>query len=54
MAPDEKGHALEIAVHALETVILASSPSLRGQPFQIERRKTVVVDDVRHEIDCLR
>jgi hypothetical protein len=51
MAPDEKGHALEIAVHAIETVILASSPSLRGQPFQIELRKTVVVDEVRHEVD---
>jgi hypothetical protein len=51
MVPHEKGHALEIAVHSIETVILESSPSLRGQPFQIERRKTVVVDDVRHEID---
>jgi hypothetical protein len=51
MGPDEKGHALEIAVHAIETVILESSPSLRGQPFQIKRRKTVVVDGVRHEID---
>lgn len=51
MLPDEKGHALEIAVHAIESVILESSPSLRGQPFEIERRKILTVDDVRHEID---
>jgi hypothetical protein len=51
MVPDEKGRALEIAVHAIETVILESSPSLSGQPFQIERRKTVTVDGVHHEID---
>lgn len=48
---DEKGHALEIAVHAIESVILESSPTLRGQPFQIERRKKVTVHGVRHEID---
>lgn len=51
ITPGDKGHALEIAVHAIETVILASSPSLRGQPFQIERRKTLTVAGVRHEID---
>ena len=51
MAPDEKGNALEIAVQAIETVILESSPSLRGQPFEIERRKILTVDRVRHEID---
>jgi hypothetical protein len=51
MVPDEKGHALEIAVHAIEAVILESSPSLHGEAFQIERRKTVTVDGVHHEID---
>jgi len=51
MVPDEKGHSLEIAVHAIETVILESSPSLRGQPFLIERRKRITVDGVHHEID---
>ena len=51
MSPGEKGHALELAVHAIEAVILASSPSLQGQPFTVERRKTVTVSDVHHEID---
>jgi len=51
MTPGEKGHVLEIAVHAIETVFLASSPSLRGQPFEIDRRKIFAVDDVHHEID---
>jgi hypothetical protein len=49
--PAEKGHALEIAVQTIETVILASSPALRGQPFKIERRKTIIVGGVHHEID---
>lgn len=48
---EAKGHALEIAVHAIETVILQSSPSLCGQPFEIERRRVVTVGGVRHEID---
>lgn len=51
MSPGEKGHALELAVHAIEAVILASSPSSQGQPFTVERRKTVTVSDVHHEID---
>jgi len=51
MLPDEKGQALEIAVHAIETVILAFSPSLQGQPFKIERRKILTVGDVHQEID---
>lgn len=51
MPPNEKGQALEIAVHAIETVILESSPSLRGQPFELERRKILTVGDVHHEID---
>jgi hypothetical protein len=51
MAPDEKGRELEIAVEAIEAVILESSPSLLGQPFQIERRKRINVGDVHHEID---
>ena len=51
MAPDEKGRELEIAVEAIEAVILESSPSLLGQPFKIERRKRINVGDVHHEID---
>src|SRR5215469_1042866 len=51
MAPDEKGVALEVAVHAIEQVILESSPALRGELFHIERRKILIVGGVRHEID---
>src|ERR1035441_1861623 len=51
MAPDEKGRELEIAVEAIEAVILESSPSLLGQPFKIERRKRINVGGVHHEID---
>jgi hypothetical protein len=51
MTSHEKGTALEIAVEAIEEVILESSPSLRGQPFHIQRRKIITVDDVHHEID---
>ncbi len=51
MAPDEKGWELEIAVEAIEAVILESSPSLLGQPFHIERRKRINVGGVHHEID---
>jgi hypothetical protein len=48
----EKGHALELAVHTIEELILESSPDLREQrPFQIQRRKTITVAGVRHEID---
>ncbi|MGD0360160.1 MAG: hypothetical protein ABSC93_04790 [Bryobacteraceae bacterium] len=51
MAADDKGEALEIAVHAIEQVILESSPALRGQRFYVERRKIVNIAGVRHEID---
>jgi hypothetical protein len=51
MVPHEKGAALEGAVHAIEAVILESAPSLRGQRFHIERRKTINVAGVHHEID---
>jgi hypothetical protein len=41
MTPGEKGHALEIAVATIEAVILASSPSLQGQPYEIDIYVTV-------------
>ncbi len=50
-SPLEKGNELEIAVHAIETAILNSSPSLREKTFTIENKKRVTVDGVRHEID---
>jgi hypothetical protein len=51
MVADEKGRELESAVHAIEAVILESSPSLREKPFTIEARKRINVGGVHHEID---
>jgi hypothetical protein len=51
MVSGEKGLALEGAVHAIEAVILQTSPSLREQPFRIETRKVINVGGVHHEID---
>src|SRR5713101_206774 len=51
MVPDEKGRELERAVHAIEAVILESSPALREKPFTIEARKRIAVGGVHHEID---
>lgn len=38
-------------MHAIEAVILESSPALREKPFTIESRKRVAVGGVHHEID---
>jgi hypothetical protein len=51
MSSDAKGRSLEDAVHAIETVILQSSPSFHDKSFKIEARKRVTVDGVHHEID---
>lgn len=51
MLPIEKGNLLEDAVHAIEAVILKSSPSLRENTFTIESKRRIGVDGVRHEID---
>jgi len=51
LSPTEKGNALEAAVHAIETVILQSSPNLQESTFKIECKKIVTVHGVRHEID---
>ena len=48
---NEKGSALERAVHAIEEVILASSPDLREKPFRFERNKIITIKGVRQEID---
>ena len=37
--PNEKGVELEVAVHTIETYILASSPALREKSFTIQSRK---------------
>jgi hypothetical protein len=49
--PHEKGKALELAVHAIESTILKASPSYSDKTFRIESRKVVVVGGVAHEID---
>ena len=53
MSPDVKGRELEDAVHAIEKVILESSPTLQDKAFAIETRKRIGVEDVHHEIDIL-
>jgi hypothetical protein len=45
--PNEKGDALEAAVHAIEALILRNSPI----PPVFERRKIIEIDGVHHEID---
>ncbi len=47
----EKGDALEKAVHAIETLILRTNPATKDTPITIEPKKIVVVDGVKHEID---
>ena len=47
----DKGNILEIAVQAIETAILRSSPTLKDNTFTIESKKRVSVSGVRHEID---
>ena len=51
MKSDMKGRELEDAVHAIETVILQSSPTLHDKAFTIEPRKRINVGGVHHEID---
>jgi hypothetical protein len=48
--PKEKGDALEAAVAAIEEFILQSSAALNKKPT-IEKKKIIVVNGVRHEID---
>jgi len=48
--PQEKGDALENAVAAIETVILQSSSGLSSKPL-IEKKKVIIANGVRHEID---
>jgi hypothetical protein len=48
-----KGAALERAVHAIEEMIIRSSPSLAKAPFKLEPNAIVNVAGVRHEIDLL-
>lgn len=49
-SPQEKGDALELAVAAIEHVILLNSAAHRETP-QFERKKRINVGGVHHEID---
>jgi len=46
-----KGDALEDAVRMVEMVILGADPSAIDSPIKIERKKIIIVQGVRHEID---
>jgi hypothetical protein len=47
----QKGKALEMAVHALESAILRRSPGYSEKTFQITGNKIISVGGVHHEID---
>jgi len=51
MSQLEKGNALEEAVHAIERTILASSPRHAEGTFQLEGKKIILANGVRHEVD---
>ncbi len=46
-----KGDALEDAVRILEMVILGVDPNAIDSPITIERKKIIIVQGVKHEID---
>lgn len=47
----DKGDALEAVVQMIETAIVRDSPSLSEAPMEIQPKKIMIVDGVRHEID---
>ncbi|WP_343305766.1 restriction endonuclease [Chitinophaga niabensis] len=47
----EKGDELEDAVEAVEKFLIAQNPGLRTQNIRIQRKKIIIVDGVKHEID---
>ena len=47
----KKGNDLEHAVRVLEETILSRSPHLVPHSFQIQNKRVIVSEDVRHEID---
>ena len=47
----QKGDALEDAVHQIESLILRSAPGFREGVFAIEQKKVQIIDGVRHEFD---
>jgi Restriction endonuclease len=51
MTSNDKGRALERALHTLERAILRHSPGLSEHTFKLESRKQLTVRGVRQEID---
>lgn len=51
MLPVQKGNELERAVQNIEETIVRSFPNLKEEDFDIEPKKIIVSDGVRHEID---
>jgi hypothetical protein len=51
LTPQLKGTALEVAVHAIESMILGESASYSEKTFAFDLKKIVTVAGVRHEID---
>jgi len=49
--PQQKGNALEVAVVAIENLILRTSPSVKEKTYRVESKKLINVGGVRHEID---
>jgi hypothetical protein len=47
----EKGNALEEAVHMIETVILGANSTTKETTVTIEPKKVMVIEGVKHEID---
>lgn len=47
----DKGNALEAAVHSLESAILKTAPGYSESTFHIQANKTICVAGVHHEID---
>jgi hypothetical protein len=48
---NEKGNALEYAVHCIEEAMHRNVPGLKGSNATIERNKIIVKNGVSHEID---
>jgi hypothetical protein len=51
MNAGSRGHALEKAVHAIESTILRTAPGYADKTFRIESRKILNISGVHHEID---
>src|SRR4051794_22040686 len=51
MTSNEKGNRLEEAVRRIEAAIVGACPGFSEGNFQIEAKKILIVQGVRHEVD---